>query len=84
MRIVSIITGIVVAAIGGVIAYRTYFLEASTSYSIDTSGVNSSSSFLWVGVGLAMFVFGIAIAFISATRRRQYMREHNPRERRDD
>ena len=39
LRAIAIILGIVLAAIGGVIAYRAYFLEPSTAVIISERGV---------------------------------------------
>jgi hypothetical protein len=70
LRIVAIILGIVLAAIGGVIAYRAYFLEPSAAVVISNTGVRElPDTFRTIG-GLVLLVLGAVMAFYAARRKR--------------
>ena len=69
MRIVGIIFGIVIAAIGGVIAYRALFLEPSSAVVITETEVRELPNTARVLGGMAMLVIGAALAFLAARRR---------------
>jgi hypothetical protein len=70
LRPILIILGIVLAAVGGVIAYRALFLEPSAAIVISDSGVHQLPDYFRVVTGVALLIVGAAIAFISALRRR--------------
>lgn len=76
MRVFTVIIGIIVAAIGGVIAYRSYFFQYGTSYVVTSEGVDTVSSTIWVVAGLFLFFIGVLTATLAATRARHYTREH--------
>jgi hypothetical protein len=68
-RILLIIFGIVMAAVGGVVAYRAYFLAPPEAIVINESGIREVPDFFRVISGLMLFVVGAAIAVTVAARR---------------
>jgi hypothetical protein len=71
MRAAAVILGIVVAAAGGVIAYRALFVEPHAAIVITNSSVRELPNMARVSVGIILLVAGAALAFFSAVRRRQ-------------
>lgn len=69
LRIIGIIFGIVMAAMGGVIAYRSLFLEPSSAVVITETEVRELPNTARVVGGIALFVVGAALAFLTARRR---------------
>ena len=69
MRGLLTIGGIVVAAIGGVVAYRAWFLEPSAAVVITESEVRELPNTLRVAGGLALLIIGAAVAFLAARRK---------------
>jgi hypothetical protein len=71
LRVVALILGLVIAAWGGVIAYRAFFLESSATAVINTStgAIHEYPNMLRATLGLIMLVGGICTAFF-ATRRK--------------
>ena len=69
MRIIGIIIGLLVATIGGVIAYRAYFLEPSSAIVITDSSIREVPNTIRVTSGILLVVLGTAIAFFAARRR---------------
>jgi hypothetical protein len=61
--------GIVLAAIGGVIAYRAFFLEPSAAIVITNEGVRELPDTFKIVGGLALLVVGAMMAFIAAVRK---------------
>ncbi|MFN2493890.1 MAG: hypothetical protein ABR501_13510 [Pyrinomonadaceae bacterium] len=61
--------GIVIAAVGGVIAYRAYFLEPAAAIVISNSGVREVPDTLRVVGGIALLVVGAVVAFLAAVRK---------------
>lgn len=70
LRAVAIILGIVVAAIGGVIAYRAYFLEPTAVVIISERGVRELPDTYRTIEGLLLLILGAAMAFFAARRKR--------------
>ncbi|MEA2172928.1 MAG: hypothetical protein QOD00_520 [Blastocatellia bacterium] len=70
MRIVIFIIGVLVAALGGVMAYRALFLEPDTTIVITNTNVHQYPNTLRVLGGLLLLVVGAGIAFFGARRRR--------------
>ncbi len=66
MRIIGIIFGIVIAAGGGVIAYRALFLEPSSAVVITESEVRELPNTARVVGGIALLAMGAIIAFLAA------------------
>jgi hypothetical protein len=71
MRIVALILGLAVAAWGGVLAYRAFFLEPSATAIINTStgAMHEYPNMLRVTLGLMMLVGGACISFFAARRK---------------
>jgi hypothetical protein len=69
LRLVIIIFGIVLAAVGGVIAYRAYFLEPTAAIVISNEGVRELPDTFRIVGGLALLILGAAIAFFTAVRK---------------
>ncbi len=69
LRAIAIILGIVLAAVGGVIAYRAYFLEPTAAVIISERGVQQLPDTYRMIEGIALLIVGAAMAFIAARRR---------------
>jgi len=65
-RAILVIFGIVLAAVGGVIAYRAFFLEPSAAVIISEKGVRELPDTMKVVGGVALLIVGAAVAFIAA------------------
>ena len=70
MRIFLIILGLIIATVGGVIAYRAWFIDPRTAVVISDSGIREIPKYSRIVGGLAMFLVGAAAAFLAARRRR--------------
>ena len=70
MRVILIIFGIVLAASGGVLAYRSYFVEPSTTVVITDTAVRELPNMTRVAAGLLLLLAGTALALFAALRRR--------------
>ena len=70
LRVIAIILGIVIAAIGGVIAYRAYFLEPAAAVMISDRGVQELPNTYRTIEGLVLLVLGAVMAFYAARRKR--------------
>ncbi|HKY27879.1 MAG TPA: hypothetical protein VJM12_08035 [Pyrinomonadaceae bacterium] len=70
MRILGSILGIVIAAVGGVIAYRALFLEPTAAVVITDTEVRELPDTLRVVGGLALLAIGAIVAILSLRRRR--------------
>jgi hypothetical protein len=70
LRAIAIISGIVLAAIGGVIAYRAYFLEPATAVIISERGVRELPNTYRTIEGVVLLIVGAAMAFFAARRSR--------------
>jgi hypothetical protein len=71
MRLVILIAGIVLAAAGGVLAYRSFFVEAHTAVVITDASVREVPNMARVAGGLVLLVAGAALALFSALSRRR-------------
>lgn len=69
MRIIGLIIGILIAAVGGVIAYRALFLEPSTAVLVTNTDIREVPNTLRVTVGIIMLIAGMALAFFAARRK---------------
>ena len=69
MRVVALIIGLAIAAWGGVIAYRAFFLEPATTVVITTESVREYPNILRAALGLLMLVGGACLAFFASRRR---------------
>jgi hypothetical protein len=70
LRVALIIFGIALAAAGGVLAYRSYFVEPSTAVVITGTTVRELPNMARVAGGLLLLAAGAALALFSALRRR--------------
>ncbi len=70
MRVIAITLGIAIAALGGVIAYRAYFLEPSAAVVITNTEVRELPNTARVMGGLALIVVGAAMAFLAGRTRK--------------
>ena len=70
LRAIAIILGIVLAAVGGVIAYRAYFLEPSAEFLISSRGVRELPDTYRTIEGIAVLIVGTVMAFFAARRKR--------------
>ena len=68
VRVLLIIFGIVIAAVGGVVSYRAYFLAPPEAIVISDSGIREVPDYFRVVSGLLLLVVGAAIAYTTATR----------------
>ena len=70
MRIALIIIGVIVAAAGGTLAYRSFFLEPNAAVVISDTQVREVPNMARVAGGLLLLVLGAGVAFFAALRRR--------------
>ena len=70
MRVFLVIFGIVLAAAGGVLAYRSYFVEPSAAVVITETTVREVPNMARVFAGLLLLAAGAALALFAALRRR--------------
>ena len=70
MKILLVIAGILLAALGGVIFYRAAFLEPPAAVVITNTEVREVPNTMRIVGGAAMFVGGAILAFLAAKRRR--------------
>ncbi len=70
MRVVAIILGLAIAALGGVIAYRAYFLEPTSAVIITSTEVRELPNTARVVGGLALIIVGAAMAFLAGRTRK--------------
>jgi hypothetical protein len=70
LRPILILLGIVLAAVGGVIAYRAMFLEPSAAIVITNTEVRELPNYGKIIGGTLLLITGFAIAFFTARRKR--------------
>ena len=70
LRIIAVIFGIVLAAVGGVTAYRAYFLEPSAAVVITNTDVRELPDTFRVVSGILLLLVGAAIAYTVALRKK--------------
>jgi len=70
MKPIIVIFGIVVAAFGGVIAYRALFLEPSAAVVITNTEIRELPNYTRVVGGIGLVIAGAAIAFFTAIRKK--------------
>ena len=70
MRVALVIFGVVLAAVGGVLAYRSYFVEPSAAVVITGTTVRELPNMARVAVGLLLLAAGVALALFAALRRK--------------
>ncbi len=69
LRAIATIFGIVIAAVGGVIAYRALFVEPSTAIILSDRGVRELPDTFRVVEGTVLLIVGGAIAFTAALKK---------------
>ena len=70
MRVALVIFGIALAAAGGALAYRSYFLEPSAAVVVTDTAVREVPNMARVAAGLLLLAAGTALALLAALRRR--------------
>lgn len=70
LRIIGVIFGIVIAAVGGVIAYRAYYLEPRAAIVITSTDIREVPDYFRIISGIVLLIAGAAIAYIAALRKR--------------
>jgi hypothetical protein len=70
LKYVLTIFGIIMAAVGGVIAYRAYFLEPKAAVIITSTDVREVPDYLRIIGGLVLLIVGAGIAYTAALRKR--------------
>ena len=70
MRLAAIIIGVVLAAVGGVIAYRAAFLEPNAAVVVTDRAVREVPDMLRIIGGVALLLAGAAVAIFAARRTR--------------
>ena len=70
LKPILIIFGIVVAALGGVIAYRALFLEPSAAIVITNTEIRELPNYTRVVGGTVLLITGAAITFFTAIRKK--------------
>jgi hypothetical protein len=70
LRVALIIFGIALAAAGGVLAYRSYFVEPSAAVVITNVSVREVPNMARVAGGLVLLAAGTSLALFAALRRR--------------
>ncbi|MCA1592984.1 MAG: hypothetical protein LC754_10110 [Acidobacteria bacterium] len=71
MRIIFTLIGVVLAAVGGTIAYRAAFLDPHAAVVITETNVREVPNMARIVGGLVLLIIGAAVAFFSARRRPQ-------------
>jgi hypothetical protein len=70
LRPILVIFGIVIAAVGGVIAYRAYYLEPRAAIVITSTDVRELPDYFRVITGIVLLIVGAAIAYTAALRKK--------------
>ena len=70
MKVLLLIVGLVVATAGGVITYRTLYVEPKSAVVITETGIRQIPNQARVVGGALLFVGGSALAIYAATRRK--------------
>ena len=69
VKVVLVVVGILLAAVGGVIFYRAMFLEPPAAVVITNTEVREVPNTMRIIGGIAMFVAGATLAFLAARRK---------------
>ena len=69
LRIIFMILGIVLGAVGGVIAYRAYFLEPTAAIVISNEDVRELPNTFRIVGGLLLLLVGAGLAFTAGVRK---------------
>ena len=71
MRVLLLIVGIIVATAGGVMTYRTLYIEPKSAVVITETGIRQIPNQARVVTGALLFVGGSALALYSAIRKQK-------------
>ena len=66
MRVLLVITGILLGAIGGVIAYRAAFVEPSVGVMNTGTEVRQVPNTMRIASGIVLLIVGAVMAFLAA------------------
>lgn len=69
LRAVAIIFGIVLGAVGGVIAFRAFFVDPSAAVVISSEATRRLPNLPNVAEGIVLLIVGAGIAFVAARRK---------------
>ncbi|HEV7684870.1 MAG TPA: hypothetical protein VGO68_22360 [Pyrinomonadaceae bacterium] len=69
LRGIAIVSGIVLSAVGGVIAYRAVFVDPAAAVVISNEATRQLPNLLNVAGGIVLLLAGAAIAFFAARRK---------------
>ncbi len=69
LRAIAIIGGIALAAVGGVVAYRAFFIDPSSAVVISSEGVRELPNTFRVTAGIVLLIVGATIAFTVALKK---------------
>jgi hypothetical protein len=70
LRAILVVFGIVIAAVGGVVAYRAYFLEPTAAIIITNTDVRELPNTFRIVGGVVLLIVGAAIAYTAALRKK--------------
>jgi hypothetical protein len=70
VRVVLIILGLLIATVGGVIAYRALFLEPTSTVVITETEIKELPNYARVVGGTLLLLIGAAVAFLAARRKK--------------
>ena len=70
LRILAIVFGVVIAAVGGVIAYRAYFLDPKAAVVITNTDIREIPDYFRIVMGIVMLIVGAGMAYTAGIRRR--------------
>jgi len=70
LRAILVVFGIVIAAVGGVVAYRAYFLEPTAAVIITNTDVRELPNTFRIFGGVVLLVVGSALAYTAALRKK--------------
>ena len=70
LRPILVIFGVVIAAVGGVIAYRAYYLEPRAAIVITNTDVRELPDYFRVITGIVLLIVGAALAYTAALRKK--------------
>ena len=68
MKTIIVILGILIATVGGVIAYRALYVERRTAVLVTNTEVKELPNYKKVVGGSLLFVSGAVVAFLAARR----------------
>jgi hypothetical protein len=71
LRVIVTVSGVVLAAFGGVVAYRALFIDPASTVLISNEGVRQLPDTFRVVGGIALLVVGGALALTAALRKRR-------------